>query len=94
MAIPVDLADGIETIAESFTIGSEATDGKNYGSVFLRCRGAANFEDLRGHTGVDAIAAGMTSITGHDGEVGASDGKCGTTIVCVSVTDGSADVKE
>lgn len=84
MSVAVNLADSVQSITQSLTIGGESTDGQDDGSVLLGSSSAANLEDLGGHSGVDAVAAGVTSIAGHDGKVGTGDGKRRATIVGVA----------
>lgn len=66
----------------------------------LICRAATDLEDLRIVSGVDAVARGVPSVAGHDGEVGACDGEDGAAVVgvtggkdgqyCVTIVERSA----
>lgn len=85
VAVAVDLADSVELITQGVAVGGKTNDGEDNGGVGLISGSAADFEELRGHAGVDAVAAGMSGIAGHDGEFGTGDGKCGATIVRVAV---------
>lgn len=46
LAVAVDLADGVEAIAQSLAVGGETANRQHYRGVVLRGRGAANLEDL------------------------------------------------
>lgn len=85
MSVAVDLADGIQTIAQSLAIGGKSADRQNYGSIVLIGSSATDLEDFRGHPGVDAVAAGVASVTGHDGEIGARDGQSRAAIVGIAI---------
>lgn len=86
MSVAVDLADGVELVAQSGAVGGEAAHREHYRGIVLGSGGSADFEDLGGHAGVDAVAAGVTGVAGHDGEVGAGDGEGGAAVVGVAVS--------
>ncbi|TFB03983.1 hypothetical protein CCMA1212_003526 [Trichoderma ghanense] len=88
VSVAVNLADGVQTIAQSLAIGGKSTDGQDDGGIFLGGSGATDLEDLGRHSGVDAVAAGVTGIARHDGEVGAGNGKRRAAIVGVAATMG------
>lgn len=85
VAVTVHLADGIEALLQGLAIGSEATYRQHDGGVMLVCRASTDLEDLGIVTSIDAVTGGVTSVAGHDGEVGACDGEDGAAVVGVSV---------
>lgn len=84
VAVAVDLADGVEAVAEGLAVGREAAHGKHNRGVVLRGVGAANLEHLGGHARVDAVAARVSCVARHDGEVGAGDAEGRAAVVSVS----------
>ena len=85
MAVAVHLANSVETFLQGLAVRGKANDGQDNGGVLLVCCGASDLEKLGVVSRVDAVARCQTGIAGHDGEVGASDGKCRAAVVRVSV---------
>jgi hypothetical protein len=82
--VAVELDDGVEALFEGVAIGREADDGEEQRRVGLRGVRAADLEDFRRVSCVDAVARGGAGVAGEDGEGLAGDGEGRAAVVCVA----------
>jgi hypothetical protein len=75
VAVSVHLADGVQALLQGLAVGCEPNDREQDVGIILGRGRAANLEDFRGVSGVDAVARRETGVTCQDGEVVAGDGK-------------------